>query len=193
MARPREFDFDEALDAAMAAFWDHGYEATSLADLMDATGLQKGSIYKAFGSKHELFLQALERYFDKAYGNMREAIEGPRSPRQGIRKWLELVVSTCNDPKTRRGCFALNAVVELGPHDEDTARRVKGQFSRIEKILANTIQRGQEQGELRNDRPPQELAETLFMLANGMLATSKGVHSKARLHRIAEHALEILL
>ena len=61
MARPREFDIDEALSAAMTAFWERGFAATSLADLMDATGLQKGSIYKAFGSKHELFMQALGR------------------------------------------------------------------------------------------------------------------------------------
>ena len=177
----------------MAAFWNHGYEATSVADLMDATGLRKGSIYKAFGSKHEFFLQALERYFDKAYSNMRKAIEGPRSPRAGIRKWLEMVVTTCNDPKTRRGCFALNAVVELGPHDEDTAQRVKGQFSRIEKLLAKTVQGGQEMGELRSDRPAPELAGTLFMLANGMLATSRCVYSKARLNRIADFALNTLL
>ena len=62
MARPREFDIDHVLNAAMHAFWQRGYEATSLADLMEATGLQKGSLYKAFGDKHSLFMQALNRY-----------------------------------------------------------------------------------------------------------------------------------
>ena len=63
MARPREFDVDEALQAATEVFWDRGFEATSLADLMEATGLHKGSIYKAFGSKHEFFTRALTQYY----------------------------------------------------------------------------------------------------------------------------------
>ena len=59
MARPREFDISDALDRAMEAFWRHGYEATSMADLMEAMSLQKGSIYKAFNDKHSLFMAAL--------------------------------------------------------------------------------------------------------------------------------------
>ena len=67
MSRTREFDTDQVLDAAMQTFWRHGYEATSLADLMDATGLQKGSIYKACGDKHSLFVATLQRYLDGMY------------------------------------------------------------------------------------------------------------------------------
>ena len=65
MAGPREFDMDEALDAAMSVFWEKGYEGTSMADLMAATGLHKGSIYKAFTDKHDLFVKALKRYLNQ--------------------------------------------------------------------------------------------------------------------------------
>ncbi len=192
MARPREFDVDEALQAAMEAFWDRGFEATSLADLMEATGLQKGSIYKAFGSKHEFFTQALTRYLDDVYAKMQKALEGPESAKQGVRRWLKLILQLCNEQDKRRGCFALNSVVELGPHDEATASRLRKHFARVEKLLAKTIARGQVRGEIRDDRSPEELAEVLFLFAKGMLASSKGAHPKARIQRSADFALEVL-
>ena len=181
MARPREFDVDEALQAAMEAFWDRGFEATSLADLMEATGLQKGSIYKAFGSKHELFTRALARYLDDVYAKMQAALEGPEPAKEGIRRWLKLILQTCTEQGKRRGCFAVNSVVELGLHDQTTTSRLRKHFARVEMLLARTIARGQERGELRDDRSPEELAEVLFLFAKGMLASSKGGHSKTRL------------
>ena len=74
MARPREFDMDQALDAAMSTFWAQGYEATSMTDLVEATGLQKGSLYKAFDDKHDLFMKSLSRYLDGAYTAMKIAL-----------------------------------------------------------------------------------------------------------------------
>ena len=192
MARPREFDVEDALDAAMEAFWDRGFQATSLADLMEATGLQKGSIYKAFGSKHELFSQALARYLDDMYAKMQGALEGPESAEEGVRRWLKLILRLCNKQDTRRGCFALNSVVELGPHDEATASQLRKHFIRVEKLLARAIARGQGQGEFRSDKSPQELADVLFLFAKGMLASSKGAHPKARLQRSANFALEFV-
>ncbi len=192
MARPREFDVDEALQAAMEAFWDRGFEATSLADLMEATGLQKGSIYKAFGSKHELFTQALTRYLDDVYAKMQKALAGPESAKQGVRRWLKLILRLCNEQDQRRGCFAVNSVVELGPHDEATASRLRKHFARVEKLLAKTITRGQKRSEIRRDRSAEELAEVLFLFAKGMLVSSKGAHSKARIQRSADFALETL-
>src|ERR687891_349404 len=92
MARPREFDIDEALEAAMGAFWVRGYEATSLADLMQAMGLQKGSIYKAFGDKHALFLCALQRYLDQMYEAQRAMLTGATSPRVALQAWLDQLI-----------------------------------------------------------------------------------------------------
>ena len=191
MARPREFDIEEVLDAALDAFWDRGFEATSMADLMNATGLQKGSLYKAFGSKHELFTTALSRYFDDAYAGMQEALEGHDLAVEGVQRWLRLVLACCTEER-RRGCFAVNVVVELSPHDEEIADRSRRHFVRAEKLLARTIARGQERGEFRADRSARELAEYLFVFVKGMLTSSKGAHSKAGMQRSAELALEAL-
>ncbi len=192
MARPREFDIDEALSAATAAFKERGFEATSLTDLMDATGLHKGSLYKAFGSKHELFQKALERYLSNMCATMQKTLEEPRSAKEGIRRWLNLILDSCSGKDAQRGCLAVNSIVELGPHDQIIAKRLTDHFNRVEKLLAQTIARGQEHRELRDDRSSLELAEALFMMAKGMLATSKGMHSKARMKRFADFALETL-
>ena len=109
---------EEALDAAMSAFWTRGYDATSMADLMEAMDLRKGSIYKAFADKHDLFMQALTRYLDGLYETMRQAFEGFESPVEGLRAWLGYVSQMCQGEDIRRGCLALNSAVELGPHDE---------------------------------------------------------------------------
>ena len=86
----------------------------------------------------------------------------------------------------------MNSVVELGPHDEETASRLRRHFARVEKLLARTIAHGQELSEFRDDKSPEELAEVLFLFANGMLASSMGARAKARIQRSAEFALEAL-
>ena len=112
MARPREFDLDEALDGAMNAFWARGYEATSLADLMAATGLAKGSIYKAFDDKHDLFMQALRRYLDNLCRDTSQILEGTASPATGLRQWLTTsILGACHDQVENRTA----ASVELAP------------------------------------------------------------------------------
>jgi TetR/AcrR family transcriptional repressor of nem operon len=143
MARPREFDIDEALEAAMGAFWAHGYEATSLADLMQAMSLQKGSIYKAFGDKHALFLCALQRYLDQRYEAQRDMLAKATSPRAAIQAWLERLVEVAPaEGGSCRGCLAVNTLIELGPHDEQARRILEAHFERMRKLLTEQIRRG---------------------------------------------------
>ena len=118
MARQREFDMEEVLDAATTAFWSHGYEATSLQDLMEATGLQKGSIYKAFGDKHQLFMSALGHYMGQGGEGMMRAFDEAPTPKDAVRSFLTMSLRQCACGPTVKGCFMMNSVVELAPHDE---------------------------------------------------------------------------
>ena len=93
MARPREFDIDEALDAAMGVFWERGYEATSMVNLMDATGLHKGSIYKAFEDKHDLFLQALRRYLNNVYQMFHSTLTAAKTPMEGFQALMGVLAA----------------------------------------------------------------------------------------------------
>ena len=193
MARPREFDMNQALDAAISAFWAYGYEATSMADLMRVMGLKKGSIYKAFADKHDLFMQALARYLEGANESMRLALESGRSPQEGIRIWLRMGVEMSQGQEMPRGCMALNSAVELGPHDQEVAEVLRRQYERIIVLLTATIKRGQDIGEFRADLPAEHLAKSLHVFGAGMLATSKAIDAKKfDLNEMAEFALHLL-
>lgn len=184
---------DQALDAAMDAFWTHGYEATSLADLMEATGLKKGSIYKAFADKHTLFMQALERYLDGMHQRMQQAVEEADSPRAGIRAWMRMAADMCQCQDVQRGCLALNTAVELGPHDTAAAALLERHHAWMARFLTATVERGQARGEFRDDLPAEQLAKSLLVFGAGLLAASKALSPKEiDPQEMAEFALRLL-
>ncbi len=191
MGRPREFDMDQALNAAMTAFWTHGYEATSMAYLMKVMKLQKGSIYKAFHDKHDLFMQALNRYLDNGLKTMKQNIEKAASPKEGIRFWLkDMIFGLCHRQDKQRGCLAVNSVIELGPHDQKVRDRLQQQQARMAELLTRTIEQGQALGEFRQDKPAAHLAEALTAYTMGIMALSKGLSDEETTQRLTDFAME---
>ena len=173
MARPREFDIDEALDAATEMFWRHGYEATSLADLMDAMGLKKGSVYKAFGSKHELFVHVLERYLEKLFQETRAVVMDAPTPVERVRRFIEFARSTGTENDSHKGCLAVNTVVELAPHDKQVRRILEDHHKSVVAALSEIIRGGQADGSFRRDTPAEDLAVYLTVVAAGFVTASK--------------------
>lgn len=192
MARPREFDIEEALDAAISTFWEHGYEATSMDDLLNAMGLTKGSLYKAFGDKHNLFLLSLQDYLDHLFEKMKEAVDSDSDPVQALNALMGLVEELCCKQTTARGCFAVNTVVELSQRDGKAGEILKKHLIRVEKLLAKLISHGQESGDFRVDMSAEHLAESLFVYIFGMLAQSRGITNQARARRLSTFALAML-
>ncbi len=192
MARPREFDIEEALDAAISTFWEHGYEATSMDDLLNAMGLTKGSLYKAFGDKHNLFLLSLQDYLDHLFEKMKEAVDSDGDPVQALNALMGLVEELCCKQTTPRGCFAVNTVVELSQRDGKAGEILKKHLIRVEKLLAKLINHGQESGDFRVDMSAEHLAESLFVYLFGMLAQSRGITNQARARRLSTFALAML-
>jgi TetR/AcrR family transcriptional regulator, transcriptional repressor for nem operon len=188
MARLREFDTDEVMEAVITAFWKRGYEATSLADLMEVTGLQKGSIYKAFGDKHSLFLKALQSYLDRLYSLTREALSDP-VPERAISSWLHLLSDTAAKPGETKGCFAVNSLIEMAPHDADVAKMLESQYARIGTLLEATISKGQQAGSFRQDLSAPQLRQMLLVAANGMLASSRAAFLKSDLPQVMQSIL----
>lgn len=179
MARPRSFDEDQVLEAAMITFWDKGYEATSLQDLMAAMNLQKGSIYKAFGDKHQLFMKVLDRYLSFGLSKAQGLLKDAQSPRAALRFLMEEnLMSTSDESACGRGCFAINAAVELAPHDPVVAERLNEHFGALERTFASTIARGQKQSEFRKDLDPDQGAKFLVMCMAGIGSTVKGPYQR---------------
>ncbi|MBP9089669.1 TetR/AcrR family transcriptional regulator [bacterium] len=192
MARPREFDVHEAMDAAMSAFWERGYEATSMDDLLNAMGLTKGSLYKAFGDKHNLFLLSLRDYLDRLFEKMKQSVDANSDPVQSLTLLMGLVEGLCCKQTSPRGCFAVNTVVELSQRDEKASEILKRHLVRVEKLLAKLIMSGQKSGDFRADISAEHLAEALFVYIFGMLAQSRGIANQARTKRLSTFALAML-
>jgi TetR/AcrR family transcriptional regulator, transcriptional repressor for nem operon len=191
MARLREFDTEQVMEAVINAFWERGYEATSLADLMEVTGLKKGSIYKAFGDKHSLFLQALQSYLARVYIATREVFNNS-DPEAAISNWFELLSDTAINSEVNKGCFAINSTMEMAPHDPDAAKMLEYQYSRIGKLLENAIERGQQTGVFRQDLSAKELGQMLLITASGILASSRADFLRSDLPQVTKSVLTVL-
>jgi TetR/AcrR family transcriptional repressor of nem operon len=168
MGRPREFDEEEAVGDAMQAFWKRGYASTSIPDLIAATDLERGSIYKAFGDKHSLFERALDTYLESGRAGMRRALEGAASPLAGIKAWLRAVTDGCSGEAGGPGCMAVNAMVELGPDDPVVRDRLARHWSAVERRLEATLAEGQACGEIRRDLAPRDLARIIVRAIAGI-------------------------
>lgn len=193
MARPREFDIDKALDAAMNTFWTHGYKATSMTDLTKAMGLNKGSIYMAFGDKHTLFLKALQRYTTNFYANVKQVVTEAPSPAAGMESFIgELIFDAATGQKICRGCFFVNALVELAPHDPDVNKIVKYGREKMEALFESVIKEGQLRGEFDKRRKASEMAATVSVFMYGIMADYKSSTSKERAASLAENMMEML-
>ena len=192
MGRPREFDMDQVLESAINAFWNQGYEATSLSDLMDCMNLQKGSIYKAFGDKHSLFISSLERYLDDVYKFNEEAINCGRTPKDALKQWLDTVFKNVCGQSIKRGCMVVNSLVERVYQDEDTALLVKGYFVRLQKLLVTKIEEGQALNQFRKDCDAKDISQIIIVSYTGMLAMSKGVMTKNTCLNTTKNILKLI-
>ena len=141
MARPREFDADRALARATAVFWAKGYEAASLDDLCAATGLNRSSLYGAFGDKRALYLQALERY--ERDGTARIAAALAKAPvKRAFEGFVGRIIDDIAAGPGRRGCFIGNCAAEMARLDRTAAARVKQSLARIEQSFHAALTRG---------------------------------------------------
>lgn len=192
MARPKEFDPDEVLDRALELFWERGYEATSMADLVEHLGIGRASLYATFGSKHELYLKALDRYLLKADPSPLEFLSRPGPALPLVRALVERYAQDAACDGKRRGCMIVNAAIERLPDDRLVARRVEMAWDGLEAALAAALHRAQAQGELAPDKDPRALARFLFVLMQGLRVVSKAQSDPDRFHDAAKEALALL-
>jgi TetR/AcrR family transcriptional regulator, transcriptional repressor for nem operon len=138
MARIREFDIDEALDAMTGVFWRRGYDGTSMQDIEAATGLNKQSLYRLFADKRAMYLAALARYEDKALAGAEAVLCGEGAPREKIRAVFDAVVALAAKGE-RAGCFLCNAAADQGQQDKETTDRVNAAMRRLEKMFRSAL------------------------------------------------------
>ncbi|MFJ9115807.1 TetR/AcrR family transcriptional regulator [Streptomyces sp. NPDC102394] len=193
MARTKEFDPEAALQAALELFWERGYEATSMSDLVDHLGIGRASIYATFGSKHELYLKALDRYDRAGLEPIMRELSRPGPALPAVRTLVRRYATEAADDRLRRsGCLVTNTAAELAPHDPAAARRVERNWDQLETVLHSALLRAQAQGELPAGRDPLALARTLLVLMQGLRVVGKASDDPARVRDAAEQALTLL-
>ncbi len=191
MGRPYEFDKNETLSKAMDVFWEKGYKATSIDDLVDRMGIQRGSIYNTFGDKRELFLSAVEHYGDVVTSRTLKVLEADGSPIENIKKFFDIIVNTPPDSRSK-GCLISNTVVELAPHDEEVADVVKGIMKKIQTAFQNCLERAVEAGELPETTNTRVLSNFLATSTHGLIVTGKSIPDKKQLKDVVDVILSTL-
>ena len=194
VGRPKEFDQKVALEGAMKVFWAHGYEATSVQDLLDAMGISRGSMYGTFGDKHALFTAAVDHYGRTVTRDLERALDAPGSPLGNVRTVLTTVAAqSINGGGKCCGCLATHTAVELAPHDAGVARTIKALLGRIEKAFHRALERAVEAGELSSDTDVRALARFFTGTVQGLVVMGKASPPKAAMRDIVDVALSVLV
>jgi len=175
VGRPREFDEEAVLESAMEAFWRKGYEATSLTDLCDCTGLHKGSLYQAFGDKHQLFMRSLQHYADEEFREVASVAFESDSPLENIKAAIHKI---CDDAAGEKGCMMINSMVELAPHDPEVKATLQAIGEKRVRFMTDMIGKAQQAGEIRQGQDPYKLARQLMITLAGSAAMAKGFLQK---------------
>ena len=193
MARPREFDEERVLDAVMETFWRNGYEGTSAQNLVDATGLGRGSLYAAYANKDGLFEQALTRYHRRAQAHV-EKLRQDGSPMMRLRELMADIVDADLNVSTKRGCLATNSAIEMAGRDPRVADLVRQNFDILVRGIEQAIRRGQAAGEIRPEADAASLALFVFNAVQGLRVLTKTARPEDRpkLSGIIDHTLAAL-
>ncbi|MEV5274287.1 TetR/AcrR family transcriptional regulator [Streptomyces werraensis] len=196
MARPRMFDEERALDAAMHTFWEKGYEATSTQDLCEATGLGRSSIYNTFKSKHDLFERALAHYIDTMTTAQLAVLEDTRRrAADRIRDLFAMVVDGETEHRAGGrglGCLTVNTTVELAARDSRAAELLERDTARRLAVLRAVIEEGRRDGSITSRRDAGALARFINAAIGGMRISSQGGADRTALESIAEVTLDAL-
>jgi len=175
MAGVKQFDRDEALDRAMAAFWSRGYEATSIDDLVEATGIGRGSLYGTFGDKRQLFLAALDQYWNTVGMEMFAELSDPDA-RHAIERMFDALIRRASNPKFPRGCLFTNTSLECPTCGDEIARKIAENMGQQETAIYQVFfRRAQADGTLSQTQDARALARFFLGVAWGINAVNKSV------------------
>jgi TetR/AcrR family transcriptional regulator, transcriptional repressor for nem operon len=189
MARPRQFDTDKALGRTMRVFWEHGYHATSVQDLMKAAGVQKQSLYCAFGDKRSLFLKCLNLYTKQTLFEIQRMLNETDSALGGIERVMRLASQAPDSKNCPPGCLMANTALELGLKDPGVAEEIRRMFRGLEKMLAAAVRKAQAKGEISKNLDCVAIAQSLGNTLSGIRILEKTGASKQQVRRVVETAL----
>jgi TetR/AcrR family transcriptional repressor of nem operon len=192
MARPREFDEKEVLDAAVQCFWARGFEATSVRDLADRMGITGASLYNAFGDKRALYRRALDHYVKASFGDRVGRFEGKLAPRAAIEAFFREIIERSLDDPARKGCMLVNSALEVAPHDPDFLQAVSDVLRQVEAFFRRCVVAGQADGTISSAQASDDLARLLLGVLLGIRVLARTRPERPLLEGMLRPALALL-
>jgi TetR/AcrR family transcriptional repressor of nem operon len=193
--RPREFDNDDVLRVAFDQFWRKGMRGTSLSDIARDAGVQRGSLYNAFGSKEALILRAYQRYASEYLGSVEKALSSG-TVRERLAAFFDLTIKNFRSGSPPRGCPTTRGLMELAAFEgegleEDARQAFADLVARIIGVIESALSKGVERGEFNG--APEIAALHIVTVTRGLAVLERGFGDEAQLRRIAAHTVDLLL
>ncbi len=192
MARPKEFDPDDVLARVMDQFWVHGYDATSMDDLVRAAGIGRQSLYDTFGGKRQLYLAALDRFASQDGAALLEILARSAPIRDVLRAMFDTLVDISVKDRLGKGCMLTNAATTLAPSDPEVRKRVCAATESLERALAQRLAAAQRAGEIPKRHDATALARYFASIVGAIRTTAKTVRDREHLGAIVDVALSVL-
>jgi TetR/AcrR family transcriptional repressor of nem operon len=192
MARTRQFDERQVLQAAMLVFWDKGYEGTSIQDLEQATGLRRTSIYNTFGNKRALFERVLACYKESVMASLFAAMDSAPDIREGVARLLDTAMDINYDEQYPGGCLVVLSVLESGQHDAASRASLEQTMQDLRQGLQQRIVRARKRGELPAGLDAGATATTIATVMAGLMVLGKAHFPRATLRQTIKRVQALL-
>jgi AcrR family transcriptional regulator len=188
MSRTREFDVELAADAALRVFWEKGYEGASLTALTEALGINRPSLYAAFGSKEGLFLRAVDRYIAGPAAPVAAAMNA-ETAREVAAKMLRFYADAAGQPDRPRGCLLVQGALACGDEGESVKQALADKRHFAEAALVTRLERARREGDLAREARPADLARFVWTVCHGLAVQAAGGATREQLRRVVDIAM----
>jgi len=192
MPRTKQFNEEEILNKAMELFWEKGFHATSIQDLVSHLGINRASLYGTFGGKEELFKKAFQRYRTMSSCSLSGIFETETSVKKGFRMLFFKAIAAVQTNPEHKGCFVVNTTTELLPGDDAIKKALMENKAHVEHLFISYIKSGMRSGEISADKNAESIGMMLFALYSGLEVLAKVEHDVEKLHSLVEVGLSVL-
>jgi TetR/AcrR family transcriptional regulator, transcriptional repressor for nem operon len=192
MARPKEFDREEVLQKALHTFWEKGYDATTLPDLLESMNINRSSFYNTFGDKQTLFREVMNLYYQQTAIKRLTILQSAKSARQGLRDYFRHNIDVAIAEYNPGGCLLTNTATNLKTIDQEIARSLVQGVDRLEQAVYSLLEKGQRLGEIPVHKDIKAIARLMIAASYGLNIAARINPSRDVLEDVAQAAISIL-
>ncbi|MER3376116.1 MAG: TetR/AcrR family transcriptional regulator [Allomuricauda sp.] len=192
MPRTKQFNEEEILNKAMELFWEKGFHATSIQNLVSCLGINRASLYDTFGGKEELFNKVFEHYRKTNGDAIRSTFDQEKSVKAGFCRLFEEAIEKTQVDAARKGCFVVNTTTELIPGDETIHNVLRKNKENLENIFIDQIKKGVETGEIDASKEAESIGPMFFTLLSGLQVIAKVDPDPIKLRELVRAGLSVL-